>query len=195
MLLPRRLVIFDTEFTAWQGSAERKWSESWEFREVIQLSAVKLIWNGYLYENEQTFDELVTPKINPILSDYIVNLTGIKQTTLDECGLNFAEALTLLHQFCSDGKTSVYSWGNDIGVLHENCMLNHCTMPSFEKGFVNLRQVILENNIEGGNLASGEIAQHFGYYVKGHSHNALHDVKSITLGLNEWVKRQLLTVE
>ena len=35
-------VLFDLEFTAWEGSLERGWSEPWEAREIIQIGAVRV---------------------------------------------------------------------------------------------------------------------------------------------------------
>ena len=40
--LPDTFIIFDTEFTAWEGSQERKWSGENEFRELVQISAIRV---------------------------------------------------------------------------------------------------------------------------------------------------------
>ena len=47
-----QIIIFDTEFTAWEGSAQRNWSFDWEYREIIQIAAVKGLLNeAYFYNN------------------------------------------------------------------------------------------------------------------------------------------------
>ena len=35
-----RVVVFDLEWTAWEGSIQRGWSEDWEHREIVQIGAV-----------------------------------------------------------------------------------------------------------------------------------------------------------
>lgn len=195
MRLPKTLVIFDSEFTAWDGSAQRGWSEPWEYREMIQMSAVRLQWDGKRYGTLATFDELVTPTINPVLSDYIIQLTGIEQSVLDRYGVPFSQALTQFYQFCNAGADQVFAWGADYAVVVENCDLNKIDMPQFEHKFVNLRARINQLDSDCAQLASGQLAQFFGYYVEGHNHNALHDVKSIAFALNHWVEEQLLLVE
>ena len=39
---PTEVVVFDTEFTAWQGSMERGWSGPGEHKEIVQIGAVLL---------------------------------------------------------------------------------------------------------------------------------------------------------
>ena len=33
------VTIFDTEFTAWEGSQDRNWSEPWEAVELVEIGA------------------------------------------------------------------------------------------------------------------------------------------------------------
>ena len=61
-------VVFDTEFTAWEGSMQRQWSEPWEHREIIQIAAVKVQASSTNVRITETFNELVLPVINPTLS-------------------------------------------------------------------------------------------------------------------------------
>jgi hypothetical protein len=37
-----QVVVFDTEFTAWRGSMERNWAGPGEFREIVQIGAVRI---------------------------------------------------------------------------------------------------------------------------------------------------------
>lgn len=195
MILPKTLVIFDSEFTAWEGSAQRGWSEPWEHREVIQMSAACLQWNGKRYQTLATFDELVTPSMNPVLSDYIIQLTGIEQSVLDRYGVPFKEALAQFFEFCNAGQYQVYAWGADYAVMVENCGFNMISMPQFEHQFVNLRASVYEFDPNCAQLASGQLAQSFGHHVDGQNHNALHDVQSIAVALNHWVDKALFLVE
>ena len=70
-----KAVIFDLELTSWPGSNERNWSLPDEHREIIQIGAVKIETEGDMQEIN-TFQILVRSLINPILSDYIIDLTG-----------------------------------------------------------------------------------------------------------------------
>lgn len=40
--LPDTLIVFDTEFTAWEVSQERKWNDENEFRELVYIYAVRI---------------------------------------------------------------------------------------------------------------------------------------------------------
>ena len=42
-LLPEKFIIFDTEYTAWEGSQERNWSDDDEYMELVQIGALKVI--------------------------------------------------------------------------------------------------------------------------------------------------------
>ena len=40
MKLPKKFVIYDTEFTSWKGSQERNWSKPNEYRELVAIGAL-----------------------------------------------------------------------------------------------------------------------------------------------------------
>ena len=134
-------VLFDTEFTAWEGSKVRKWSLEWEHRELIQLAAVRLKFDAGQAHITATFNEVICPKINPDLSDYIVELTGITQGIVDEMGVDYLSAINLFYEFCHQGSLKTFSWGEDMGVLVENCILNNMETPNFHGGFANLQSL------------------------------------------------------
>ena len=110
------MVVFDTEFTTWQGAMERNWSGAGEKREIIQIGA--LLLDGSFREIAR-FERLVKPVFNPELSDYCVNLTGIKQERLEKEGVGFATALLEFREFV--GPRTAWSYGRDCDVLAENC--------------------------------------------------------------------------
>jgi inhibitor of KinA sporulation pathway (predicted exonuclease) len=188
-----QIVIFDTEFTAWQGSADRNWSLDWEHREIIQIAAVKVELGQTGAQVVSSFNTLVKPTINPTLSDYIIELTGIEQHVLDEMGVDYPAALQQMYLFSQQGTLPCYSWGNDKQVLIDNCLLNAIDMPQFSADFYNLNTTIRNANIDGAHLCSGELASHLGLDLHGHVHNALYDVRSIALALNYWVDQGLLS--
>lgn len=180
-------VVFDTEFTAWSGSIERQWSESWEHREIIQLAAVKVKLVDRQLRIVESFNELVLPQINPQLSDYVVQLTGIEQRMLQDMAVDFSSVLQQFRQFCQDGKLPGYSWGNDASVLLENCKLNELPWPDFSAGLFDIKPLLKTNNIEFVDTNSGHLASSLGIEIIGKEHNALHDVRSIVAALQHWV--------
>ncbi|WP_339720599.1 3'-5' exonuclease [uncultured Paraglaciecola sp.] len=187
-----QIIIFDTEFTAWEGSAQRNWSLDWEHREIIQIAAVKVALSLSGAQVISSFNTLVKPVINPNLSDYIIKLTGIEQHVLDDMGIDFQGALLQFHSFCSQGSLPCYSWGNDKRILIDNCLFNGIHMPDFTGNFYNLHNMARKAKLDGAHLCSGELASHLGLELHGHIHNALYDVRSIALALNQWVEKGAL---
>lgn len=116
-----QLVFYDTEYTAWHGSRARGWSGVNEYQEIIQIGAVKL--NKKLHIERQ-FDILIKPHINPKLSEYIINLTGITQHEIDRRGVGLVDAIEQLHNFCGYNiDTILVSNGGDDLIIKKNLEL------------------------------------------------------------------------
>ncbi|NBE53677.1 3'-5' exonuclease [Streptomyces boluensis] len=108
-------VLFDLEFTSWPGALEEDWSAPGQLREIVQIGALRL---GEDYSVVDEFDMLVRPVVNPRLSPYFTELTGIGQEAVDRDGVPPARALGEFLGFCAG--SSVLSYGNDMVVLGEN---------------------------------------------------------------------------
>ncbi|WP_420310871.1 exonuclease domain-containing protein [Streptomyces sp. YS-B37] len=108
-------VVFDLEFTSWSGALEQDWGSPGQLREIVQIGALRLREDCSVVEE---YEALVRPVVNPQLSEYFTELTGIDQETLDREGLPAAEALGDFLGFCRG--QSVLSYGNDMVVLGEN---------------------------------------------------------------------------
>ena len=100
--LPDTFIIYDTEFTAWEGSQEREWSGENEFRELVQISAIRVKKKGNTIAITKKLNLYVLPHINPRLSKYFTNLTGINQETLYKEGKPFKLAMKLFYMFCKN---------------------------------------------------------------------------------------------
>lgn len=122
------VVVFDLEWTAWEGSQARQWGGPGEEMEVVQIGAVRLDAARGLDETA-CFDVLVRPRINPTLSDYFTALTGITQHAVELAGLAFADALDAYRAFLGADTDAVFSFGSDPEVLERNCQLNHIPFP------------------------------------------------------------------
>ena len=82
------ITIFDLEYTAWECSMARHWLTPGEFKEVVQIGAVKLDADSFAILDE--FESLVVPRINPVLSPYFEKLTGITSRQVSRNGKDFA---------------------------------------------------------------------------------------------------------
>ena len=99
---PAHVVIFDLEFTAWEGSMESRWMRPGELTEIVQIGAVKL--DAASLKEVDAFEMLVKPRVNPVLSDYLVSLTGIGNRQLAHYLpgrgiIRLQYSLTLLRQY------------------------------------------------------------------------------------------------
>ena len=119
------MIVFDLEWIAWEGAWQREWSGPGEYREIVQIGAVRVA-DGFT--EVDSLNLLVRPRLNPILSDYFIALTGIPQSDLDRNGVDIAEALDLLEQFCGD-EAKVCSNGPDHLVIEENCQMFGLPVP------------------------------------------------------------------
>lgn len=108
-------VVFDLEFTSWPGSLDQDWALPGQFREIVQIGALRIDEDCRVVEE---YEALVRPVFNPQLSPYVIELTGIDQSAVDRDGLAPADALGEFLGFCQ--AQTVLSYGNDMVVLGEN---------------------------------------------------------------------------
>jgi len=175
--LPKRFVIFDTEFTSWEGAQARDWSGENEHREIIQIGAVRV---ENLVEAD-TFCVYVKPKINPVLSDFIKNLTHISQNDVDSKGFVYKDAQEAFYGWC-DG-LPMFSFGTDGAVMEENSTLNEVTFPFSVDSFKDVRPFLKAFGVDTRKYMSSTIPEAFGAEAPPHPHNALNDARSILLAL------------
>lgn len=173
------IVFYDTEFTTWPGALESNWGEPWQHRELVQIGAIR--FDLETLEEIDELDILIKPKLNPALSPYFVNLTGITQDAVDNKGLSFPEAYRLFTAYIGDLEAS--SYGPDDIVVRENLALH--AMPAAETDFSGF-DIGPWFKKEGGSYGvgpktnSGKLAATLGAPMKAlQEHNALHDVRSI----------------
>ncbi|MFJ6570494.1 exonuclease domain-containing protein [Streptomyces sp. NPDC091292] len=127
-------VVFDLEFTSWPGALERDWSAPGQLREIVQIGALRVRDDFTVVEE---YEALVRPLVNPRLSPYFTELTGIEQKTVDRDGLPPAEALGDFLGFCQG--QSVLSYGNDMVVLGENVGWARARGEEVKHGFLDAK--------------------------------------------------------
>lgn len=178
LALPPEIVVYDTEYTTWDGARERKWAGPNEHREIVHIGAVKIETNTF--RELDSFEVYVRPNINPELSDFFVELTGISQEVVDRKGVDFLDAWQRFNIW--RGGLDAYAFGNDAEVLSENCHLSD--IPSTYTGrLLNICEVFERYGIATTAYHSSTIVGAFGHTPRQGAHNALNDARSIVDGL------------
>lgn len=175
-----RIVILDTEYTSWEGCVHHGWdNDAGEYRELVELAAIEATvgeWNEV-----DAFDRFVRPEINPVLSDYFVDLTGIEQAVVDDAP-SFESVARAFVEWSDD--LPVYSYGNDIGVLERNVELHDSDVTFDAERFHDVREVFSAMDVPVDEYTSGTVCEFFDAEVeRGSPHNALYDCRSILAGL------------
>jgi inhibitor of KinA sporulation pathway (predicted exonuclease) len=180
------LTIFDLEFTAWDGSLARQWLGPGEFKEVVQIGAVRL--NLQSLQREGSFDCLVRPRVNPVLSEYFENLTGISNRGLVTDGVDFEIGYRRFLDFAGGGVIAAF--GHDEWVLEENIRLYGLKGLPPVPEFLELRKWFFDRGVDPRGLHSCDIGPKLGVPFEGQMHNALCDARSIAAGMSVLLKRE-----
>ncbi len=186
--LPERFVLLDTEYTAWPGSFERGWSGPNEYKEIIQVGMI-LIKEGL--EEEASLKLFVKPVKNPILSDYIKNLTHISQEEVDS-GMILENCVLKIKEFIGDLPT--YAYGSDEAIIRENCELIGIEFPFPNERIPDIRGIIFPTlktlNIDPKGYSSGTLISAFSDQPL-HAHDAVNDMRNLLEAIKE-IKKCLL---
>lgn len=172
----RSVIVFDTEFTAWEGSLERNWRNPGEHREIVQIGAVRA---DAEFREIDTLNLFVRPIRNPILSEYFCKLSGISQEKIDKCGVPFGSAWREFVSFIDGESTHIYSNGGDDIVIAENLRLNNIVFDLRKIQFRDVQPYLKLLTGRNDFVASGEVSRHFGIRQVAQTHDALADARSI----------------
>ena len=190
-LLPDEFIIFDTEFTSWKNSIKNNWKNKNEYKELVQIGALKVKKTKKTLKIVDKLNIYIKPEINPILSDYFKNLTGISQSIIEKKGISFLEGMKLFYRFCKNNKNeklTLFSNGNDFDILKYNLNLHKVSKYSkFYKWEKCFKDIALFFSFMGKSLSkysSGTLYRAFNIKVKNPKpHDALWDSKSLFLSL------------
>lgn len=170
------IVVYDTEYTSWPGAHERDWSGPGEHREIVQIGAVLL---DAKREEVGMFSQMVCPKINPVLSDYFMTLTGITNDDLDAHGQLPFDALQQFSKFCSKA-AFVCSFGLDHDIIQVNCDLIGIVNPLASVKFVNIVQCLCDiAKINPSEVYSSTLPAVFGLKLQSNAHSGLSDARAL----------------
>ena len=177
-------VVYDLEFTAWDGSMARKWLAPGEFKEIVQIGAAKV---SAAFSTLETFDCVVRPRVNPVLSGYLETLTGITNVTISERGVDFEEALASFVAFA--GPLPIIAFGRDDLVLQDNIRLYGLkTIPPLPQ-VVDIRRWLIDNGIDVRGMHACDVGPAAGVPFDGHTHDGLADALSVAAGIKALMAR------
>ncbi len=155
----------------------RRWSGPGEYKEIVQIGAVRLDdgWN-----EEAALSLFIRPRINPILSDYFTNLTGITQAKLVEEGMDLVLAMEKFGEFIGPSLTA-YCNGCDEMVLADNCELFGIAPPPYMSRLCDIHGYFLaDSGLTSDKLFSFRLHQAYGLESGGHqAHDGLGDARAI----------------
>jgi len=171
----REVVLLDTEFTAWSGSMERGWKGPGEYKEIVQIGAVRL--DGASLRELAAFEILIRPLKNPRLSDYLIALTRIDNDRLERDGIDFPTALARFQQFARD--RPFYCFGRDDRLIAANAASLGLPDPWPDRQATDLKDWLLRVGVKLAGIHSGELAAHVGAKSQGLAHDALVDARSL----------------
>ena len=178
----QRIIVFDTEWTSWPGFLESGWNQPGRYCEIIQIGAVALMVDDEFREVD-SFQVLVQPQRNRVLSNFIIELTGITQAMVDADGLGFPEALAAFMDFAGPNPVQLASFGRDDDFIKINCGFYGLPMPAEFVNCVNIRKEFLELNIIGEDCFSSDLPNFLSLPPVGGAHNALADSRAISAAL------------
>jgi len=181
----RSAVLYDLEYTAWEGSMENRWLRPGEFREVVQIGAVRV--DISTWEIVAEFETLVRPRINGTLSCYFETLTGITNAKLRERGVDLCEAYRRFVEFAAEGP--IASFGREDLVLMRNLALYGIYDVQPLPVHHNIASWLNENGVVTKGLHACDIARACGAEFAGREHDALDDARSLAVGARRLIAR------
>lgn len=183
-----KIVVYDTEYTSWEGFLEKGFKEAGKYPEIIQIGAV-ILDAGDDFCELGSFTTLVMPRVNPTLSQYIIDLTQITQDDIDRHGVTFSEALEAFVQFVPCDARSLVCYGRDGAVLEINKSLNdileHIDLPPE----IDFNRLLLSEGIIQRATVSSQLPKLLGLDFSGAAHNALDDARALACVMRE-LRRQ-----
>ena len=173
-------VVFDLEFTAWEGSQERGWLAPGEYAELAQIGAVKV---DNMFTPLAEFDRILRPRLNPELSGYMQRLTAITNDDIRERGVDFIEAYRDFAAFA--GELPILSFGRDDLIFIDNVRLYGLKGLPALPPFVDLRGWLQAQGIDitSRKFHACDVGPAAGVPFNGHAHNGLADAYSVAAGV------------
>jgi inhibitor of KinA sporulation pathway (predicted exonuclease) len=178
----QRIVVFDMEWTSWPGFRESGWDQPGRYCEVVQIGAVALAAHDGFREVD-SFQILVKPNKNPVVSDYFRALTGITPAMVKDEGVGFPDALSIFMDFAGPEPVQFACFGMDVDVIEMNCGFWHMPMPAEFGNHVDIKKAFLDRNIVEDHWESSDLPRYLGLPQVGEAHTALADSRALAAAL------------
>ena len=161
-----------------------RWTRPGEHAEVVQIGAVKLDAESLKITDE--FECLVRPRVNPVLSQYLIDLTGITNEMLEERAVDFITAYRGFLDFV--GPSPTWAFGRDDLVFADNLKLYAWDgLPVLP--YSNAIPWFAEQGIDLKGKHACDVAEAAGAAFEGRKHDALSDARGVALGIRAVVAR------
>lgn len=157
---------------------ENRWLRPGEFREVVQIGAVRVDVSTWQIVAE--FETLVRPRINGTLSSYFETLTGITNAKLAQRGVDLCDAYRHFVAFAQNDP--IASFGRDDLVLTRNLALYGIWDAQPLPVHHNIAPWLNESGVATKGLHACDIARACGAEFAGREHDALDDARSLAIG-------------
>lgn len=127
-----RRIVLDLEATCWEAST------TVQRQEIIEIGAVEL--DGQLRLGRE-FDSFIRPQKEPLLSAFCLELTGIKQESIDTAPL-FPKVFGDFTAWIGDSPFELCSWGRyDMEQFGSDCARHGLPMPDTFAKHIDLREL------------------------------------------------------
>lgn len=184
--MTRSAIVFDTEFTAWEGSVERAWKGPGEHKEIVQIGAIAI--DAETLEEISSFSLLIKPILNPVLSDYLVALTRITNARVQAEGVDLAQGVNAFLKFAAG--RSLHCYGRDDKIIAANARLIGLNdLWPREAVASDLKDWLTQVGISAAGVNSGNLAAHVGAKSQGIAHDAVVDSRSLAEAVRYLVAR------
>ena len=177
------VVVYDIEFTAWAGSMRQRWLAPGQFREIVQIGAVKL--DAQTLAQTDEFEILTKPRLNPVLSHYLEDLIGITNAEMTRRGVDLKDGFARFIDFVGGGRS--FAFGRDDLVIADNLRLYGLKDAPAIPAYTNIAPWLRANGLDPKH--AGDVAEAAGANFTGRKHDALEDARSVALGIRTLVAR------
>jgi inhibitor of KinA sporulation pathway (predicted exonuclease) len=177
-LFPDKFALLDTEYNS---TKDRKPMAPEHDRAIFQIAVI--VTDNQEMRKQWEYMAYVSASH---LTDFVQELTGVSQETVDEKGIPLERALAEIER--QTRELPIYCYGGDGDVIQQNCARLGITCPIAPERFINLKPllapVLIDIGIDPKEYSSGQLYQAFGL-SGGRAHDALNDMQNLHAVLRE----------
>lgn len=169
-MAPEQHIIVDLEATCWPKPHT-------QISEIIEIGAVRMDREGEIVDE---FSQFVKPQLNPVLSEFCINLTSITQEMVDEAR-GFPEVASAFLSWIEKGGEaySLCSWGfYDRKQFRQDCEL-HGLDTNWLRPHINIKHQYAELNQLSRPLGMAAALKREGLSLMGTHHRGIDDARNI----------------